>query len=126
VGRTRRFYAAAGGGGLVVEQSPPAGAPLAPGGSVDLFLAEETAFDTYVMPDLVDLDYERVRAFFVARGFRLGRVGYESYAGVRPGTVVRQFPQAGHPLRRGDVISLGVVAPDSGGAVAGPAPVSPS
>ena len=36
----------------------------------------------------------------------------ETYTGVAPGTVLRQFPLAGHPLRRDDVIALTVVAPE--------------
>lgn len=125
VGRTYSVFDVRGPSGVIVESSPAAGEPVAPGGAVDLFLSEGNPAETYVMPDVVDLDYERVRAFFGARGFRLGRVGYESYAGVRPGTVVRQFPQAGSPLRRGDVISLGVVAPDPTHGP-GAAPATPS
>ena len=51
-----------------------------------------------------------VRGFFELRGFRLGGVKFEPYEGVAAGTVLRQFPLAGHPLTRRDAISLVVVA----------------
>ena len=58
------------------------------------------------MPDLVYRDYDLVRLFFERRGFQLGGVKPEIYEGVPPGVILRQYPLAGHPLTRSDVISL--------------------
>jgi beta-lactam-binding protein with PASTA domain len=58
------------------------------------------------MPDLVYRNYEDARRFFQQRGFRVGSVKFEVYAGIREGVILRQFPLAGHPLRRNDAISL--------------------
>jgi hypothetical protein len=41
-------------------------------------------------------------------------VKYEPYEGIEAGVVLRQYPLAGHPLRRHDVISLVVAAPAEG------------
>ncbi|MCG8459555.1 MAG: PASTA domain-containing protein [Holophagales bacterium] len=112
VGRTFGVYSETGRSGMVVSQSPTAGARVEVEAPVDLFVSIENTVEVFVMPDLVNRDYEQVRAFFVDRGFRIGRVSYESYAGVDPGIILRQFPLAGHPLHKGDVISLAVVAPD--------------
>lgn len=97
--------------GTVVAQQPAGGSRVERDASVDLFLSLEDLSATYLMPDLVNLSYDDVRRFFESRGFRLGRVSYETYDGIPPGTVLRQFPVAGHPLRRGEVIALGVVKP---------------
>jgi beta-lactam-binding protein with PASTA domain len=70
----------------------------------------------FVMPDLVYQDYNRVRSFFESRGFRLGSVKFEAYEGAGDGTILRQFPLAGHPLSRRDAISL-VVATETGTSV---------
>lgn len=110
-GRTLAIYSRDGQSGTVVAQRPAGGQRVERDAQVDLFLALEKITDTFIMPDLVNKDYERVRRFFESRGFRLGRVSYESYSGIDPGTVLRQFPLPGHPLRHGDVISLGVVKP---------------
>lgn len=112
LGRTFDVFSETGEPGVVVSQQPPPGSSVERDAPVDLFLSVGTTEEVFVMPDLVRRDYDDVRRFFEARGFRIGRVSYEPYDGVEAGTVLRQFPLAGHPLRRGDVISLGVVAPD--------------
>ncbi|HXT19989.1 MAG TPA: PASTA domain-containing protein, partial [Thermoanaerobaculia bacterium] len=66
--------------------------------------------ETYVMPDLVDRDYRSVRSFLEVHGFRVGSVKFEPYEGVSESLVLRQFPLPGHPLRRGEVISLVVAS----------------
>jgi beta-lactam-binding protein with PASTA domain len=111
LGRSFDVYSQEGKSGLVVAQSPAPGTRVEVDAPVDLFISSENTAQVYLMPDLVRRDYEDVRSFFESRGFRIGRVSYETYAGVRPGTILRQFPLAGHPLHRDDVISLGVVAP---------------
>ncbi len=110
-GRTINVYSDRGAPGIVVAQQPAGGSRVEPDAAVDLFLSMESRGETYVMPDLVNLHYEHVRRYFEHRGFRLGRVSYETYDGIAPGTVLRQYPLAGHPLHRGDVIALGVVTP---------------
>ena len=112
VGRTINIYSADGAPGIVVAQQPTGGARVEPDAAIDLFVTIGSRNETYVMPDLFNRDLEEVRRYFRARGFRIGRVSYETYDGVAPGTVLRQYPLAGHPLHRGDVIALGVVTPE--------------
>lgn len=110
LGRTLRIYSDRD-AGLVVEQAPAPGTSVAPQASVDLLLSRGDSGATFVMPDLVYRDYERVRSFFVDRGFRFGSVKFERYEGARPGVILRQFPLAGHPVTRRDAVSLVVAAP---------------
>ncbi len=111
VGRTISVFSTQGAPGIVVAQEPAGGSRAERNAAIDLFLALENRSETYLMPDLVYSDYEQSRRYFERRGFRFGRVSYESYEGVTPGTVLHQYPPAGHPLHRGDVIALRVVAP---------------
>ncbi len=113
VGRTVSVYSDSGQPGTVVEQSPASGSRLGNAGSVTLFLCEDSPSSVYLMPDLIYRDYEQVRRFFERRGFRLGSVKFETYEGIGAGVVLRQFPLAGHPLSRRDVISLVVASGDS-------------
>ncbi len=92
--------------GTVVEQWPPSGQGVPPNAAIDLLVSRETRGETYVMPDLVYRRYEDIRSFFRQRGFRLGSVKYEVYDGIPEGVILRQFPLAGHPLRRHDAIAL--------------------
>lgn len=112
VGRTLGIYSPNGQPGTVVDQSPKPGARAGAAGRVDLFLSSGDPSTVFVMPDLVYRDYEQVRRFFERRGFRLGSVKFESYEGIGAGVVLRQFPLAGHPVSRREVISLVVASGD--------------
>jgi len=107
--------------GEVVAQQPRPGVTVSPGAVVDLLVARQGSAATFVMPDLVYRSYDEVRRFFEGRGFRIGSVKFESYEGIRPGVILRQYPIAGHPLGRGDTLSLVVAAERQ---AAGQAPVS--
>lgn len=113
---TVEVYSSQGALGQIVEQFPAAGEKVVRSAEVTLFVNRGDPADTYVMPDLVTRSYDAVRAFFKRHGFELGNVKFEPYEGVNAGTVLRQFPLAGHPLKRDEVISLVVAAPS--GAVA--------
>jgi len=110
LGRTVEVFSRKQPAGAVVAQEPAAGRPVAPGAAVDLLLARQGSSESFVMPDLVYREYDRVRGFFETRGFRLGSVKFEGYEGIRPGVILRQYPVAGHPLDRADTISLVVAA----------------
>jgi eukaryotic-like serine/threonine-protein kinase len=96
--------------GTVVRQSPAEGQAISPDAPVDVLLSLGSTEDAYVMPDLVYLDYQRIRPFFENRGFRFGSVKFEPYEGAGAGVILRQFPLAGHPVSSDDTISLVVAA----------------
>lgn len=108
VGRTLQVFTTEGADGTVVAQKPVEGEKVEPEAEIDLFLALADVSETRIMPDLVNRNYEDVRRFFERRGFRIGRVLYEDYEGIPSGIVLRHYPPAGYPLRRGQVISLSV------------------
>lgn len=62
----------------------------------------------YVMPDLVGRDAEQSRVRLETHGFRVGGARYESYEGIAPNTILKQFPPAGYPISNREVISLTV------------------
>lgn len=112
VGRTIGIYSQDAQPGTVVDQLPAPGSRAGNAEAVNLFLSRGDPAAVFVMPDLIYRDYEQVRRFFERRGFRLGSVKFESYEGIAAGVVLRQFPLAGHPLRRREVISLVVAGGD--------------
>jgi serine/threonine-protein kinase len=117
LGDTLAVVAAETAPGAVVGQDPAPGTEVPVGSRVDLLVALDASPETYVMPDLVYRRYEPVRRSFEAGGFRMGSVKFEPYEGIAEGTILRQLPLPGHPLRRRDAISLVVVgagAPSSG------------
>ena len=62
----------------------------------------------FVMPDLVGHDAEKMRARLELHGLRVGSSRYETYEGIRPDTVLKQFPPAGYPIASPEVVSLTV------------------
>lgn len=111
MGRAMSVFRLTGEPGTVVDQDPRAGEVVGYAAPVDVYVGEESHAEIYVMPDLVYRDYDLVRWFFERRGFQLGGVKPEPYEGVAAGVILRQYPLAGHPLTRNDVISLVVAMP---------------
>jgi len=75
-------------------------------GKVDLLVSRGRPDTIYVMPDLSRRTLAEVTAFAQRAGLRLGAVRRERVAGVKRGTVARQYPEAGYPVGRQDIISL--------------------
>jgi eukaryotic-like serine/threonine-protein kinase len=110
LGDTLSIASAAGEPGTIVGQDPPPGSSVAAGTRIDLLVSLDASSETFVMPDLVYRRYEPVRGYFEGGGFRMGAVKFEPYEGISDGTILRQSPLPGHPLRKRDVISLVVAA----------------
>ncbi len=99
---------------IVLAQDPPPGPDPFTGeegdqgvyGTVDLLVSRGPLERIYVMPDLTNLTLGEVEALARRSGLRLGAVGRQKVSGVREGRVVRQYPQAGYPVGRQDIISL--------------------
>ena len=89
----------------VVAQDPP---PASRAPSVSLLLNRGEQAVTYVMPDVIGMDGERVADLLRTRGFRVAIVGSQPYPGVPAGTVVRQQPAGGFQVGPADAISLEV------------------
>lgn len=89
----------------VVFQQPEPGASIRQGESVAVVINRKQDV-AYVMPDVVGRSESEVIEFFRKRGYRIGQILYEPYAGLPPGIVIRQTPAAGHPLYPHDVIIL--------------------
>jgi serine/threonine-protein kinase len=91
--------------GVVLAQEPPAHAT---GTHVSLLVNRGEDGVTYVMPDLIGVDGDRVADILRARGFRVAVVASTPYPGVAAGVVIRQRPQGGFRIAPGEPISLEV------------------
>jgi beta-lactam-binding protein with PASTA domain len=60
------------------------------------------------MPDLIGKRLEQTSKQIRSEGFQLGKLNYRKQAGVGPGLIVQQQPQAGHRMLKGDPITLEV------------------
>ena len=89
----------------VVAQEPP---PRGSASTVSILINRGERGATYVMPDLIGVYGQNAAEVLRARGFRVSVVGDHPYPGVEPGVVLRQFPQTGFQIARGEAISLEV------------------
>lgn len=89
----------------VIAQDPP---PASRAPRVALLLNRGEQAASYVMPDVIGMDGERVAAMLRGRGFRVAIVGSQPYPDVPPGTIVRQQPAGGFQVAPSDSISLEV------------------
>ena len=95
-------------GEAVIAASPPAGTRIPPGSTVDLLVNVKPRRRLWVTPRFLGLGADAVRSFCRRRSLRMGQVHEVAYPGVPPGLVLRQYPPAGSPLSRSDIISLWV------------------
>lgn len=94
----------------IVAQGVAPGTVTTPGTPVDVLVTRGAPDVSWVMPDLIGRDFERVRLAFEARGFRLGGVRSQTYEGAAAGTILRQFPLSGYPVTMKDTLSFVVAA----------------
>jgi serine/threonine-protein kinase len=92
-------------GDVVVAQQPPAKTAAA---SVALLVNRTDRGTTYVMPDFIGVNGDRVAETLRQRGFRAAVVASTPYPGVPAGFVLRQNPQAGFQITPGEPISIEV------------------
>src|SRR6185369_3788557 len=104
----------------IVAQDPEVEAPAVKGEAVRALMSRGVPDARIVMPDFVGKDAQAVKERLEKFGFRVGSARYEAYEGVRPNTILKQFPPAGYPLSNREVVSLTV----SRTADAAPAPKS--
>jgi serine/threonine-protein kinase len=91
--------------GVVVAQNPPAKAKAE---TISMLVNRGEREATYVMPDLIGVNGDRAADVLRTRGFRVAVVGDHPYPGIPGGIVLRQNPQAGFQIARGEPISIEV------------------
>jgi len=92
----------------VIATGPPVATEVPPGTEVDILVNTNPHLDLWVMPSLLSRNVGAIRRFCSAHGLRLGQVHEVTYPGLSSGMVLRQYPPAGSPLSRSDIISVWV------------------
>lgn len=94
--------------GVVLVQRPPHGETEGASDGVALLVSRGRLRPEYVMPDLIGRAAEGLADHLETAGLRVIGVSERPYAGVLPGTVIRQQPPAGHKVNPGVAISFEV------------------
>lgn len=90
----------------VLATDPPIGEVTVPGSEVNVLVNRAPANELWIMPSLLSRSTEQVRRLCLAYQLRLGQIHEVDYPGVVPGTVLRQYPPAGSPVSRADIITV--------------------
>ncbi len=95
-------------GNTVLAGDPPLGAEVPPGSGVGLLVNTTPRRELWVTPSLVSQPSATVESFLRRAGLRIGQVHGVAYPGIAGGTVLQQYPPAGSPLSRSDIVTLWV------------------
>jgi eukaryotic-like serine/threonine-protein kinase len=106
----------------VLAADPPKSTVVAPQSNVSLLIGVAPPPTEYVMPDLIDRPFDRVRPALESRGLQVSTVKYEAYPGIADGIVIRQYPLRGAPVSTNDPISVVVSRQEEGGFAPVPPP----
>ncbi len=88
---------------IVLQQDPPAGTAVPHDTPVHLVVNRGRP-KILIMPDVIGQPLQPVLDFFQKSGYRVSQIAYEVYAGLPPGIIIRQVPNAGYPLRPRDIV----------------------
>jgi len=90
---------------VVVAQDPPPGVETS---GVRLLVNRGEDRASYVMPDLIGVNGDRVADILRSQGFRVSITAQAVTSGLPPGIVTRQSPAGGYQVHPGDAISIEV------------------
>jgi beta-lactam-binding protein with PASTA domain len=102
--RARVMYQSS--GDRVIATDPPIGSSIPPSQEVNLLVNVAPEQELWVMPNLLSQPVQQVRRFCRNNYLRLGQVHEVTYPGMPAGIVLRQYPAAGSPLSRSDIITV--------------------
>jgi serine/threonine-protein kinase len=92
----------------VLATDPPIGHLAAPDTEINLLVNMAANEPLWVMPSLLSRSRNAVRDLCLDHALRLGQIHEVVYPGLPSGLVLRQYPPAGAPLSRSDIITIWV------------------
>ena len=106
VGRIVRVFSHVEGENEVIASTPPPGATIAHGSSIDLLLSMCGEPRTLIMPDLVGMDLPFVKERLDRLGISITRIVNRRMSDKFPNTILEQSPKPGSPIKEGESIEL--------------------
>lgn len=95
-------------GDRIIATDPTIGATVAPATEIGLLVNVAPERKVWVMPSLLSRARNEVRSFCRSHKLRLGQVHEVDYPGLPSDLVLRQYPPAGSPVSRSDIITIWV------------------
>jgi beta-lactam-binding protein with PASTA domain len=92
----------------VIGQSAPAGSRMAVGSAIDLLISKGGESLSFVMPDLIGKQADKVLVFFETQGLKISKIEEVAYFGLKPGIILKQFPSPGFEISAKNLIGIQV------------------
>jgi len=92
----------------VIGQSVPAASRVAAGSAIDLLVSKSGDSQSYVMPDLIGKQADKVLVFFETQGLKISKIEEVAYFGLKPGIILKQFPSPGFEISVKNLIGIQV------------------
>ena len=92
----------------ILSQSAPAGSRMAAGSAIDLLISKGGESLSFVMPDLIGKQADKVLVFFETQGLKISKIEEVAYFGLKPGIILKQFPSPGFEISSKNLIGIQV------------------
>jgi beta-lactam-binding protein with PASTA domain len=92
----------------VIGQSVPAASRVAVGAAIDLLISKGSESLSFVMPDLIGRQADKVLVFFETQGLKISKIEEVAYFGLKPGIILKQFPAPGFEISAKNLIGIQV------------------
>lgn len=92
----------------VLSQSTPAGSRIAAGSAIDLLISKGGENLSFIMPDLIGKQADKVLIFFETQGVKISKIEEVAYFGLKSGIILKQFPSPGFEISAKNLIGIQV------------------
>lgn len=93
---------------FVISQSLEAGSRVPLNSSIDILISKGKKEQSYIMPDIIGKDAEKIVIFFEKIGLKIDKITEVSYPGLEYGVIIWQHPSPGHKVGPINRISIQV------------------
>jgi len=105
----------------VIGQNPEPGCEVPRGTRIDLLISLGSEETTFKMPNLVGADYRTAVSRVSTWELVMGDTTFEYSTTIPPGHIIRQYPEVGVTVSRGDTVSVSISkGPPTGGEITPP------
>ncbi|MCK4594614.1 PASTA domain-containing protein, partial [bacterium] len=121
VGKVRESYDPNVPESSVIGQNPEPGREVPRGTRIDLLISLGSEETTFKMPNLVGADYRTAVSRVSTWELVMGDTTFEYSTTIPPGHVIRQYPEVGVTVSRGDTVGVAISkGPPTGGEITPP------
>jgi len=93
---------------FIISQSYVPGERISRGTLIDLLVSKGKRDNSFMMPDIIGMEAERVLYFFESKGLRISKITQVPYQGLQSGIVIKQFPSSGFRINQKNLISINI------------------